>query len=385
MKQHIFFKVLLICLCWSLSVRESWAQEERSFQGKIVDNIYVVENRLLDESQLKIEEKDQYKQQLKSLRRNIMSRKELAPEIRPELPLEISMGGNTYEYVNGDYYEPKGKPLDYWVAKFGSNILEHRQNRNQINPGRPKKLEFFNKFGNVFKTIYHDKINPYIKYKNLKWGGIDYADTHHGFANQKPMEANNYLFSSTSKYSNGYFLIFFHVFSLNDNLVLKGETTLFIYDTKGNIYRKMTLPHIIEGPEVSENGQFLSLSFNSATDNPIDFNKNGYVQVFDLLANKVFYEEYGTKEYTLSGIFLDEDTGLYSIDINLKNKTYLKDEKHKFAYSDHILKFIDAQDKIIYSKYYTKEELKEKNELPRHRLSEFMQYDLFNQQKIDIK
>ncbi len=30
MKHHIFFKVLLLCLCWSFSVKESWAQEERA-------------------------------------------------------------------------------------------------------------------------------------------------------------------------------------------------------------------------------------------------------------------------------------------------------------------------------------------------------------------
>lgn len=372
MKQHTIFKILLLLL-FGGSGNDCWAQEEKQ-KGKFIDNIYVIEERLLDASQLQSEQQKQYQQQLNSLRKNARSKKETPLYTIPDLPEEITFSNTTYKYVNGNYYEPKGLVSDYWVAQFGLNILEYRQNRNQINPGRPKKIEFFNKSGKVFKTLVHDKINPYIKYKNLKWDGIDYADRHHGFANQKPMEADNYIFHSTTKYSNGYLFIYFHLFSLIENLVLKGETTLFIFDTKGNVCRKIVLPHIIEKPEITEDGRYLSFGYGSATENPLDFNKNGYVQIYDLFARKVFYEEYGTKEYTLYGVFLDENTELYNIDIDLKKNT-----------KDRIFKFLDVSNKTIYSKYYTGEEMLQRRGNTKYHLSELMQYDLFNQQKIEIK
>ena len=370
MKQHFFSKMLMLLLLFGCSVSDSWAQGEKA-KGKFIENVYVVENRLIDTSQIEPLQRLQYRQQLKSLRRN--SKKRTTPPIltMPDLPSEISWGGKNYQYINGDFYELKGKSVDYWVAQFGSNILEYRQNHNQINPERPKKLEFYNKSGKLFKTIYHDKINPYIKYKNLNWGGIDYADTHHGFANQKPTEADNYIFNSTTKYSNGYLLLFFELFSLKSNLVIKAETTIFVLDTEGNIYKKMMLPHITERPEISEDGKFLSFAYSSNTDNPLDFNKNGCVKIYDLILNKIFYEEYGTNEYVLSGIYLDENTGLYEIGINLKKST-----------RDRIFKFVDIEDNIIFSKYFTKEELEQKTGQSVYALSEYLQYDLFNQQKI---
>ena len=156
MKHHIFLKVLSLFLCWSFSARESSAQEERGLQGKIIDNVYVVESFKLDTSTLGIQERKQYQKQLISLKRNVKPKSNFESRIEP--PQEIKYENQVFRHVNNYCYEPSNKVVDYLVAELYPNVLEYRQNKNQINPGRSQKIVLYTRCSSFLKTEHFLKL-----------------------------------------------------------------------------------------------------------------------------------------------------------------------------------------------------------------------------------
>ncbi len=341
MKKLVFG--LLVLLCFSLP----WVANQIFWKSTTVNPSSLKEPSFLDTTKSPLDQLKLYQVQIKSLIDNDFPNNS---NENTAIPKSFILNTKKYYYENGDYYKSNDDRDKFFIAPLMPNIFEYREGENQKHAGKAYKIEFYNLKEKLVNTLNIDKINPYLNLKNIKWGGIDYAEEHSLAESDliSKLVPNNYIYSQNNSYSyNDKVYVHFRLYSLVDKTVIRCETTIVIIDKFGKVFKKITLPHCVDNAYLTENGKNLIWGFGAGSENPIDLeNKsNGYLQVIEIDSKKIIYEEIGSGNITINAIG-PEFGDIFGISVSLNSTRDI--EKYKY---------IDLKNNIIFEKNFSKDEL----------------------------